>query len=113
MIGFERLVRDPDRHPASGGIEYTRLVLSMTSAARAPPAVFEHVDRAGEVVLDELTAGGPAIDAGQDAGICRRVDHGIDAGQASKSDASSGCRHAGRGRRAVAAPCDSARCPGG
>ncbi len=46
-----------------------------------PPAVFEHVDRARQVVLDELAAGGLAVDAGEHARVGRGVDDHVDGGQ--------------------------------
>ena len=43
-------------------------------------AIFEHVDGAGEIVLDQLTAARPAVDAREHAGIRRAIDHSIDSG---------------------------------
>jgi hypothetical protein len=44
-------------------------------------AELEHVDRAPEVVLDELAGTGLAIDASEDAGIGGGVDDPIDSGE--------------------------------
>ena len=41
------------------------------------PAVLEQVDGADEVVLDELPRRRSAIDAGQNARIRGRIDHGV------------------------------------
>ena len=41
-------------------------------------AVLEHVNRADEIVLDELAAGGVPVDAGEHARIRRRVDDHVD-----------------------------------
>ena len=42
-------------------------------------AVFEEVDRAGEVVFDELAGAGFSVDAGEDAGVGGGVDNPVDA----------------------------------
>ena len=44
-------------------------------------AVLEHIDRADEVVVDQFAGGSFAVDTGEYAGICGRIDDEVDSGQ--------------------------------
>ena len=53
-------------------------MLSKTNIGAVGLAVLEHIDRAAEVVLDELPAAGLAVHAGEDAGVGGGVDDRVD-----------------------------------
>ena len=71
------------RSPATSGNAvkartlWTRLVESSTSPAPRALQYLEDVDRTDQIVLDDLTAGRPAIDAAKHARVRRGVDHPV------------------------------------
>jgi hypothetical protein len=80
IVGFEGVVAHAHGQPRErrDGVDAAGAEEHAGGAVHA--AVLQQIDRAPEVVLDELPAGGGAVDAGEDARIRRRVDDHVDRG---------------------------------
>ena len=113
-VRLERVVHDTEPAARPGAaVAYTRLVLSMTSAARWRRQYSSTLTVPIRLCSTSWRLRGVAVDAGQHAGVRRRVDDDVDGGQRLEVGRQADVGVMERRRRARAGRRGSARCRDG